>query len=344
MSALPSRADLAGDPSRSTLQTILLNLYDMVAQRLAAGTTGAGTASGAELILARESLGLEIGVDVAAAGANNDITRLQALVLNTFRADVLQLPPVRQTVLSGPVDNNGLPNFGGSTGSTTVTASGTLVATSANGVSGDRIGSITNPSWTGLSTNGTMYLYLDIAADGTCTTGSTTLEPTYREGGADVTTNNQFTFNISEMVGKVGNGSVATQTHRVFVGQVTVAGSVVTAIVWYALRGRYESTVSTTTFGTNTSYNHNIGTTLVRVDGLFVCTTAELGYSVGDEAHNWSSDVAGNYGAILTNTSRSSAVFSIGSGGPLLTNRSTFVKSNVTAANWSKRIIVRRRF
>lgn len=64
MSALPDRAELAGSPSRSTLQTLLLNLYDMVAQRLAAGTTGAGTATAPELELARQSLGLEIGVDV----------------------------------------------------------------------------------------------------------------------------------------------------------------------------------------------------------------------------------------------------------------------------------------
>lgn len=67
MSALPTRADLAGDPSRATLQTILLAIYDMVAQRLAAGTTGAGIASAAELLLARNSLGLGAGADIASA-------------------------------------------------------------------------------------------------------------------------------------------------------------------------------------------------------------------------------------------------------------------------------------
>jgi len=100
---------------------------------------------------------------------------------------------VRQTVELGPVDTNGFASFGGSTGSTTVTASGTLYLNAANGMV-NRRGSITNPSWTGASTNGTMYAYLDIAADGSCTSGLSTLAPTYRWGGADVVTSGQFTF------------------------------------------------------------------------------------------------------------------------------------------------------
>jgi len=175
---------------------------------------------------------------------------------------VLATPPIRQTVLSGPVDTSGLPNFGGSTGGTTVTASGTLTPTAANGAA-NRTGSITNPAWTGLSTNGTMYLYLDIAADGSCTTGSTTLAPTYRWGGADVTTSGQFTFNIQEMVGKVGNGSAAVQTYRVFVGEVSVAAGVVTAIAWYALMGRHISEWFSVALSTAYVKNHNIGDTNV---------------------------------------------------------------------------------
>lgn len=193
----------------------------------------------------------------------------------------------RQTVLSGPVDSSGLPSFGGSTGSTTVTASGSLIATAANGwnASGalDRVGSITNPSWTGLSTNGTMYLYLDIAADGTCTTGSTTLSPVYQDGGTYSTTNGQFTFNISEMIGKVGDGSAANQTYRVFVGEVTVAGGVVSAITWYALRGQYQSGLQTVTALTLVSVNHNIGVTPRYVRTVLVNETTEYGYAGDDE-------------------------------------------------------------
>lgn len=168
-------------------------------------------------------------------------------------------PPVRQTVLSGPVDSNGLPNFGGSTGSTAVTASGTLKATAAAGGDTNYTGSITNPSWTGLSTNGTMYLYLDITSAGVVTTGSTTLAPNYQWGGTYSTTNNQNTFNIQEMTMKAGNGSTASQVYRVFVGEVTVSGGVVTAITWYAIMGRYHSGRFSVSSSTTYSKAHNLG-------------------------------------------------------------------------------------
>lgn len=176
---------------------------------------------------------------------------------------------VRQTVELGTVDSNGFAAFGGSTGSTTVTTATTLYLNAANGMV-NRRGSITNPSWTGLSTNGTMYAYLDIAADGTCTTGSTTLAPVYQFGGTYSTTSNQFTFNIQEMTGKVGNGSTAAQTYRVFVGEVTVASGVVTAITWYALMGRYKKSAQALTIGMNVSMAHNIGT--ADVNGYLIVT------------------------------------------------------------------------
>jgi hypothetical protein len=192
-------------------------------------------------------------------------------------------PSVRQTVLSGTVDTNGFAAFGGATGATTVTTSTTLTVTAANGTL-NRTGQATNPSWTGLSTNGTMYLWADVNADGSLTTGSGTLSPTYRSGGADVVTNNQFTFNIQEMVGKVGNGTTATQTYRVYVGQVTVAGGVVTSITWYALMGRYSSPLGTTLPGvsTATSFAHNLGVRPRRVAMWLYCVTAQFSYVTGD--------------------------------------------------------------
>jgi len=166
--------------------------------------------------------------------------------------------PVRQTVLSGTVDSNGFSSFGGSTGSTTVTAATTLVATSANGVT-NRTGSIVNPSWASLSTNGTMYLGLTINADGTCTPFSTTLAPTYQWGGTFSTTANQRTFNIQQMQMQVGNGSTAAQSYDVFVGEVTVASGVVSAIVWYALMGRYDSGWFSVAANTTYTKTHNLG-------------------------------------------------------------------------------------
>jgi len=194
--------------------------------------------------------------------------------------------PVRQTVLNGPVDANGLPNFGGSTGSSTVTMSGTLTATAANGFGStgavDVVGQGTNLSWGSLSTNGTMYLYVDIAA-GVLTAGSGTLAPTYQWGGTYGTAAGQFTFNIQEMTGKVGNGATAAQTNRVYVGEVTVAGGVVTAITWYALMGRYTSAQFGHALNTVYTQNHNIGCMPREGRLVYVNTSAELGYSVGDE-------------------------------------------------------------
>lgn len=212
--------------------------------------------------------------------------------------------PRRQTVLSGPVDSNGQASFGGGTGSTVVTASGTLLVAAANGFSlaagqVDRIGSITNPSWTGLNINGTMYLYLDIAADGTCTPGATALAPVYQEGGTYSTTSGQFTFNISEMVGKVGDGSAANQVYRVFVGQVTVSAGTVSAIVWYALRGRYVSPDQTVTASTVLIVNHNIGVNpSINRLGL-KCKTAANGYAVGQIVNdtNFTSAAASSSGS-----------------------------------------------
>ena len=56
MSALPTRTDLSGSPSNATAKAALSSQYDFIAQRLAAGTAGAGTATGPELELARTSL------------------------------------------------------------------------------------------------------------------------------------------------------------------------------------------------------------------------------------------------------------------------------------------------
>ena len=257
--------------------------------------------------------------------------------------------PVRQTVLNGPVDTNGLTNFGGSTGSTTVTASGTLVATAANGfgASGqvDRVGSITNPSWTGLSTNGTMYLYLDIAANGVCTPGSTALAPTYRWGGADVVGNGQSTFNIQEMQMKVGNGSTAAQTFRVFVGEVTVAGGVVSAITWYALMGRYQGawTATLPAAGAAVSFNHNIGAVDLSVKLELQCTTAEFGYSVGDTV----TEVNGNTGGVaapisIVRTARTVGFTVTNSGSMLVLNKNTGANATMTLASWRYRMTAQR--
>lgn len=293
------------------------------------------------------------GLSLAKSGPNSDITSLlvltaisgaNALLINSATTSK---PPVRQTVLSGPVDTNGAASFGGSIGSTTVTASGTLIATAAKGYAlgggVDYTGSITNPSWTGLATNGVMYLYLDIAANGTCTTGSTTLAPTYRWGGADVTTSGQFTFNIQEMSGKVGNGATAAQVYRVFVGQVTVAGGVVSGtIVWYALQGRYDSGYTNTIpISATTSRNTNLGVVPMVAQFLAKCLTAEGGYAVNDTTTNFLISNGSYIVPAQIICTENTAAVPIGINARV-TNKSTQADFAVTPANWAYRIVATR--
>lgn len=189
---------------------------------------------------------------------------------------------VRQSVISGPIDSNGQSSFGGATGSTTVTMTGTLIATAAQGYTttggcSDVVGSGTNLSWTGLATNGVMYLYVDIIS-GALTAGAGTLAPAYQEGGAYSATAGQLTFNIQQMNQQVAQ----VQSARVYVGQVTVSSNVVSAIVWYALNGRYKSPLTAVqSTGTMQNFNHNLGIYPNNVELYIQCISSDKGYGVG---------------------------------------------------------------
>ncbi len=61
------------------------------------------------------------------------------------------------------------------------------------------------------------FLYVSVAG-GILTTGSTLLPPVYQFGGTPSVTAGQFTFNIAEMRGYLGNGTSAPQVNLVMVG------------------------------------------------------------------------------------------------------------------------------
>lgn len=208
---------------------------------------------------------------------------------------------VRQTVQAAPVDTSGLPNFLPATSSgTTLTSTGVsstvpivVNAAGGGGSSGlaDRVGvSTSNLSWTGLTVTNTVknYLYVDVAANGTLTTGVTTVAPVYQPGGTPAVTSGLFTFNYGEMRGYLGNGSTAPQGYRVYVGEGTGNGTNVASIVAYALNGIYDSGYTATLPGNAslTSKNHNLGTPNGIARMWFKCGTAELGLAVGDEFYN----------------------------------------------------------
>jgi hypothetical protein len=234
----------------------------------------------------------------------------------------------RQTVLSSTVDADGFPNFIsiGSGLSVNIDAAPTpLVLTAANGAAADgttdRIGiQSADTTITALTANQTNYLFADIAADGTITFGKTTIAPAYQFGGAYSTTNGAFTFNISEMVGKLGNGSAANQTYRVYIGEAVCGASTVTSVVNYALRGVYQSpwTATLPALSTTVAFAHKIGTMEIHDTGLFEieCTTTNNGYGVGERIQNPHLSGGGAYMPVMASLNdRNTATVAAGSTG-----------------------------
>ena len=253
---------------------------------------------------------------------------------------------VRQTVLSGPVDSSGLPAFGGSIGSTTVTMSGTLIASAAAGFSSgaqqDVVGTGTNLSWTGLSSNGTMFLYVTVA-NGALTTAATTNIPNYEWGGTPSVSNNVLTFNIQAATGYIGNGSSAVATPWVCVGEVTISGNVVTVITWYALQGRHKSAEAVCAFAGSTvySFTHNLG--IIPKTGRLMLKnlTAELSYVSGDYATGMYYNNPGAYVTafpynFVTKGTKTTMVFAMGSiGMAIQTQSGANTTAPITNANWN---------
>ncbi len=338
----------------SAIGTYVRGLFTTTPATIAEGGTGAASAGAA-----RTALGLAIGTDVQAydadiptvaasqgemeAGTEAALRSMSPLRVAQAIAALVAVPapvPVRQTVLSGPVDSAGLAAFVGATGATTVTATGTLKASAAAGGNANYTGSITNPSWTGLSTDGTVYLFLDITSAGVVTTGSTTLVPVYQWGGTYSTTNGQNTFNIQEMTMKVGDGAAATQVYRVFVGEVTVAGNVVTAITWYALMGRYWGADTATLPGSavQVSKSHNIGTFPLVAELFIRCTTIDAGFAVGDVIKPFGQGAAAaDFDTMNLLVSRLTVGMTTPDNAASFgaRNKTTGVRTGLTAASWS---------
>lgn len=226
---------------------------------------------------------------------------------DTWRVSYLNTVPSvwsgrRHTVAAGPVSSAGLPTFLPSTnGALSLTtqnidSGAPFVATAANGwnISNgmplDRVGtSFVNFTWSGLTASRSAatpnYLYVGIPGDGSLFTGSTLLPPIYQWGGTPAVTNGQFTFNISEMKGYLGNGTTAPAGTYVFVGEAATDGSGVISTVMYAYNGRYNSGYTATLpgAGVEVTKDHNIGLKPLGTKFVIECTTPEFGFSIGDQ-------------------------------------------------------------
>jgi hypothetical protein len=262
---------------------------------------------------------------------------------------------VRQTVLGGPVDTSGLPSFLPATSaslsltSQNVSAGSPFVVASANGFNStgalDRVGiSTANMTWSGLTANATNYLFVDVAANGALTPGSTTVLPIYQQGGTPSVAANQATFNIAQMQMFVGNGAAAPQTYRVFVGEAVTGAGTVTSTVAYAYMGQNIIQSATLASSTVFSYNHQIGAGIIpRVEYALKCVTANNGWSVGDEVPRWLDGVTSVADSILgVGVDTSTVRVLSGSANIALQNKTTAAALAVAVTNWKMILRVNR--
>lgn len=238
------------------------------------------------------------GVALADGGAALDKTNhgqvlanIRLLISAAITAAQRPAATVRQCILSSAVDSSGYPNFitAGSGLAVSIAATSTPVRiTAANGYDGsgqiDRFGAITaDTAISGLVNSTTNYLYADIASDGTCTLGSTTTAPVYQYGGSASSTSGHFTFDEDVMIGKVGNGSTAVQTYRVFLGHAVTAGGSVSSVTNYMLMSRFYNRFAFAANDTTYTIPHKLGYIPRDIRVLLACTTAEGNYAVGEQ-------------------------------------------------------------
>ena len=311
------------------------------------------------------TLGSTTGNVTTLNSTTGNVTTLNSTTANigTLTAGVIvgasaPMVTVRQTVMGAPVGTDGLPTFlATASGLTLVTqnvsSSAPFVATSANGfgVGGEvnTIGASTsNLTWDRLANTSTLYLYVTIT-NGVLSTGSTALAPYYQWGGTAPTTNSQATYNIQEAKMYMGNGATAPQANIVFVGEATTAGGNITAVVMYALNGRYDSgyTATLPSTGTVVSKNHNIGTSLVVPGFRIKCTSTELNYAVGDVVNNaWSDAGTAGYCTHIPSITSSKAIMIVTgtSAAFKVQDRTSGAVNNPTAAKWAYELYAKRDF
>lgn len=268
----------------------------------------------------------------------------------------------RQTVSGGPVTAAGLPNFLPATSGTltvqTINVSATypLVATAAAGWSAatgapvDAIGVATGSlTWTGLAANRPAatpnFLYVT-AAGGILTTGSTLLPPVYQFGGTPSVTAGQFTFNIAEMRGYLGNGTSAPQVNLVMVGEAATSAVGVLSSVAYAYSGMFDTGwMPTLTNGGFAAFcNLGVDPSFYSTSYIVCCTAADLGYSVGEVLVNGMFSGSTNSSPILPYATRNIV------GIPVLLNHAAIVKNTggmttpATLSSWKYKVTAERRW
>lgn len=273
--------------------------------------------------------------------------------------DARVIAPVRQTVLSGPVDSNGHPvllTFSGQDVTLKATADDPLVAVLAAGfdVSGAvdyevRLTADVADAWTIPTSDGTYFLFIDRdSTTGAITYGYTTTRPIYVEDDGAAITGGLHTFLKNRMKMYLGDGAASAEKQRVFVGECLVASSVISTVTSYMFSGRYQTATDQTIALTNATYTdtHKLGLRPKWTRWVLVNQAAE-----GDIAQNDEMDIASVTGASTgaTGTGYSSEVFSKlsvmwSTYGPQIYEPSsgTPTLQNLVAASWKLRLYAER--
>jgi len=256
--------------------------------------------------------------------------------------------PARQTVLAGPVDGNGFPNFlpatSGSLSLTTQNISGSnpLIVSAAQGFSAQGgvdnvVGLGANVTWSGLPANSTVFLFVNASTGAPVWIG---IAPLYQNAAPSVS-NYQFTFQIASMTGYLGNGTAAVATPLVCVGECVTNASSVTSTVAYAYRGAYDSGWTQNLPGTSTSvsFNSNLGVKDAVFGFIAECTTATQGFSVGDQL-----DVFLNGGFYSAGGTRNQSWISTYNSTPTIFPKGGGSLATVTTTSWKYKLIAKRRW
>ena len=265
---------------------------------------------------------------------------------------------VRQTVQGGPT-SSGLPNFwpaatySPSVTSLNLSTSGVsstdpFVASASQGFgnAAERVGiSTSNLTWTALTASRAAatpcYLYVDIAADGSMTTGHVIVAPVYSYTASSGTN----TFNITTMT-MYTTGT--TKGWRVFVGEAATGVSAVTAVVMYAYNGIFNADYAISGVTVQQVVTHNIGAQC-KIDVCAVCIDAggEWGWSLGDEVnipanHDYQTGSGIHYG---TNADKKTAVILNNlTYGVHIFSKTAYGNNTLTITKWNWRTVVRRSF
>ena len=224
---------------------------------------------------------VDFSVDLAASTeeADSDYERLELLQKVAY-------VPVRQTVLTGPVDASGAANFL-SASALTVTVSDelTVIATVAQGfdVTGSLDYNVQIPVTSlELPASRTCYIYVEYNKSGIPELYYTVIAPVY-SNVQPTETEDTFWFDFSNYKMTKYVDGMWSETLTVFLGQATSDASEITSVITYAYQGKYYTKVGNDfTVSADFTFASCIGTSLCKTSIYAEVTSNVYGFLAGD--------------------------------------------------------------